>query len=391
VNIQHLFQQIAAQWPAYRGKQRVDSSDSVYSLVVSKSEEVLRPSLGAYPHLLIEGSTGRGNITGSPWISLFDQRLTTSATREFYVVYLFSVDMSTVTLTLAFGTTQFEKQFGGPNKAFPRMRDAAKRLQDMFSHLIPSHFRRGPITLGATPRQKLHYAYEQSAILSYTPYAIGALPGESRLVSDLRDIVQLYTEIVSDPLDVAVDKLVEAVVEPATGPQLIKVIDFELRPVRRTGGAGKGEAKGRRRYSPESRKVGDAGERVSVNYERDRLTKSGRADLANRVVWNAQDAEYVGWDITSFDLDGNEIFIEVKSSVGRTVSAVCFTINEWQAACRPTKRDRYYVYVVTNALSQTPVIERICNPAAYVESGQLACDPIVYELDLRQPEPIPTE
>jgi hypothetical protein len=172
---------------------------------------------------------------------------------------------------------------------------------------------------------------------------------------------------------------------------VIKVIDFELRPLRKGKGAGKGEAKGRRRYSPESRKAGDAGERVSVDYEKNRLTKAGRADLADRVVWHAKDAEYVGWDITSFDLDGNEIFIEVKSSVGRTVSAVFLTINEWQAACHSTRRERYYVYIVTNALSKSPVIERLCNPAAYVESSQLACDPIVYELDLRQPEPTPTD
>jgi hypothetical protein len=45
--------------------------------------------------------------------------------------------------------------------------------------------------------------------------------------------------------------------------------------------------------------------------------------------------------------------------------------------------DRYYLYVVTSALSDKPIIERLCNPAAYVERGQLSCEPIVYELDLR--------
>lgn len=98
---------------------------------------------------------------------------------------------------------------------------------------------------------------------------------------------------------------------------------------------------GRRRYSPESRKVGDAGERVVLSYERDRLTKQGRPDLADRIRWHAQNQEFVGWDITSFDGDDHEIFIEVKSSVGKTISAVNISVNEWQAACDPARRDRY--------------------------------------------------
>jgi hypothetical protein len=315
---------------------------------------------------------------------LFDRRLTRSASREFYAVYLFSVDMSSVTLTLAFGTTQFEKQFGAPKNAFPRMRAAAGRLQEMFSSAMPTRLNRGPITLGATRRQKLHCAYQESVILSYAPYLLSAMPDESQLVADLQELVRLYTDMVSDPLDVTVDKLVEAVIEPAPGPQLVKVFDFELRPPRKSKGSGKGTAKNRRRYSPESRKVGDAGEQVTLDHERDRLTKAGRPDLADRVVWHAKDADYVGWDITSFDPDEIEIFIEVKASAGKTISAVCLTVNEWEAACDPKRREQYYIYIVTNALSKNPVIERLSNPASYVDSGVLICEPIVYELDLRQ-------
>ena len=44
----------------------------------------------------------------------------------------------------------------------------------------------------------------------------------------------------------------------------------------------------KRRFSPESRKVGDAGERVVLDYERMRLIKIGRQDLADRVRGHAQ-------------------------------------------------------------------------------------------------------
>ena len=93
----------------------------------------------------------------------------------------------------------------------------------------------------------------------------------------------------------------------------------------------------------------------------------------------------MGWDITSFDDDGNELFIEVKSSIGKTVSSVDLTVNEWEAACHPSKRGRYRIYIVTKVLSARPHIERLSNPAACVDAGQLSCEPVVYELRLIPP------
>jgi hypothetical protein len=146
-----LILRIAAGWPAYRQKERVDKDDPIYVLVVQKFPQELRHQLVDSDKIVAEGSTGAGNITAAPWIALFDTRVTTSATTGYYVVYLFSTDLKTVTLTLAFGITQFEKQFGGPAAAFPRLRFAATRLQDMFNHLIPPEMSRGPIHLAASP------------------------------------------------------------------------------------------------------------------------------------------------------------------------------------------------------------------------------------------------
>jgi hypothetical protein len=388
ISIRDLIRQIATGWPSYHRKLRVDKTDPVYALVTVDFPKALHPRIASYDNITPEGSTGAGNITAAPWIALFDRRLTTSATSGYYVVYLFSTDMSTVTLSLAFGTTQFDKQFGGPSSAFPRMRSAAARLQEMFNHLIPTHMLRGPIDLRAEPRQKLHYSYEQASILSYPPYSIGALPEESRLVADLQALVKLYTEIVSDPLEATVDRLVEAVIEPAPTVETIQVQDFQPRPPRNTRLTVDPTTRGReRRYSPESRKVGDAGERVVLGYERDRLINLGRPDLADRVRWHGQQQDFCGWDITSFDAAGNEFYIEVKSSIGTTISCINLTVNEWQAACNAKRKERYYIYyLVTNALSVAPRIERLQNPASYVEKGQLGCEAIVYELQLRRPK-----
>ncbi len=381
-SIGDLIRQIAAGWQSYHRKVRVDKTDPVYALVTADFPKALRPYIASYENLTPEGSTGAGNITAAPWIALFDSRLTTSATLGYYVVYLFSTDMSAITLSLAFGTTQFDKQFGRPARAFPRMRAAAARLQEMFNHLIPQQLLKGPISLGAKPQQKLHYSYQQASILSYPPYSLAALPDDMKLAADLLGLLNLYTEIVSDPLEATVDRLVEAVVEPATSARKIEAHDFQPRPnlkVRPTEGTTRGR---QRRYSPESRKVGDAGERVVLRYEKERLTNLGRWDLADRVRCHSQLLEFCGWDITSFDENGDEFFIEVKASIGKTISSINLTANEWGAAKDTRRRERYYIYLVTNALSATPRIERLQNPAAYVESGQLPCEAIVYEMQL---------
>jgi hypothetical protein len=381
--IRDLIREIAADWPSYHRKARVDKADRVYALVTVDCPSTLCRYIAGYDNVTAEGSTGAGNITAAPWIGLFDCRLTTSATSGYYVVYLFSTDMATVTLSLAFGTTQFEKQFGGPLSAFPRMRAAAGRLQEMFNHLIPTQMLRGPIDLHAEPRQKLHHSYEQAAILSYPPYPIGALPEESQLVADLQALVKLYTDIVSDPLEATVDRLVEAVVEPATTVEIIEVQDFQPRRPRNTRLTVDSTTRGReRRYSPESRKVGDAGERVVLRYERDRLINLGRPDLADRIRWHGQQQDFCGWDITSFDAAGNEFYIEVKSSIGKAISCITLTVNEWHAACSAKRKERYYIYLVTNALSVAPRIERLHNPASYVDEGKLPCEAIIYELQL---------
>ena len=63
--------------------------------------------------LIVEGSAGAGNWAAVPWISVFDPAITTSATRGYYVVYLFHVSEPVVHLSLNQGTTNVRDEFGG--------------------------------------------------------------------------------------------------------------------------------------------------------------------------------------------------------------------------------------------------------------------------------------
>ena len=108
----------------------------------------------------------------------------------------------------------------------------------------------------------------------------------------------------------------------------------------------------------------------------------GRLDLVDRIRWHTEKGEYPGWDVTSFDENGQEIFIEVKSSVGKNISCVDLTANEWNAAGNKRNCERYFIYIVTNALSESPTIEKMRNPFGFVSNNELQLEPIVYELSL---------
>jgi hypothetical protein len=382
MSLRALLRDIAVQWPAYAFNKTTDKTAPAHVLVTQTLPAQLKAILDVSSNLKVEGSTGAGNITAAPWIGVFDPRLTTGATNGYYVVYLFSVDMLSVTLTIAFGTTQFENQFGGPKAAFPRMREAVGRLQALFDSHVPVRYSREPIALQATRRQKLHFAYEQAAIFSLPPYHLAALPAEDALIADFLETVRLYGSIVEDPVRPDVEQLLQSSIPDPGPPDTIEVKNFEPRPTTKARNGGKPGT--RRRYSAESRKVGDAGERAVILHEEQKLAKLGRPDLVSKIVHHAAKGEFPGWDITSYDVAGEAIYIEVKASIGKVISTVDITANEWAAAKHEQHKDRYHLYFVTEALSKTPRIEILKGPYAYVTSGQLALDPSVYQLDLRK-------
>lgn len=64
-----------------------------------------------------------------------------------------------------------------------------------------------------------------------------------------------------------------------------------------------------------NRKLGKLGESLVVELERERLTASGRTDLAARVEWTAEArGDGFGYDIATFDALGEHRYIEVKTT-----------------------------------------------------------------------------
>jgi hypothetical protein len=101
----------------------------------------------------------------------------------------------------------------------------------------------------------------------------------------------------------------------------------------------------------ESRRRGRQGEELVLDYERDWLRQHGRPELADGVRWTArEDGDGVGYDVSSFDLDGRERYIEVKTTALRAETPFYITTAELNFAQRHA--DRYALYRVYDVLGE---------------------------------------
>ncbi|WP_336751763.1 DUF3883 domain-containing protein [Aeromonas hydrophila] len=93
-----------------------------------------------------------------------------------------------------------------------------------------------------------------------------------------------------------------------------------------------------------NRDLGLAGELLVMAHEQERLRDAGRNDLAARVEHVALSDSAAGYDILSFNLDGRERFIEVKTTTGP--ASTPFYISENEVAISRQLQERFWLYRV---------------------------------------------
>ncbi|MBU6407884.1 MAG: DUF3883 domain-containing protein [Alphaproteobacteria bacterium] len=82
-----------------------------------------------------------------------------------------------------------------------------------------------------------------------------------------------------------------------------------------------------------NRALGRAGQELALDHVRFTLRQNGRDDLAGKVRWlSEEDGDGAGSDIASFDPDGHDRFIEVKTTNGWDRTPVFITRNELAVA-----------------------------------------------------------
>jgi hypothetical protein len=378
---------LAHSWEPYRAGKTTNKEHLIHKLVVEEIPEVLESWTSNKAKYKFVGSDGQGNILRTPWFATLNLEVTDSATKGYYLVYLISADLKRLVLAIGFGANQFEKQYGRGKKFFDALGNAVANMRINSEHLLAKSLTQTkartnsePVLLDETGDYHLR-AYEQCSIYSLS-YEINNLPSEEELKRDYLEYVTLYDNMSESLLLADVDSYVYEAVDKTTVRSAVQVISFVPRVFKkRKSGASFGSKGNNYRYSKKSDKVGKLGEETVVEFEKAKLIKENRQDLAAKVNWHREDSanRTPGWDITSFDKNGNEIYIEVKASEGAKISDVELTINEWVQAEKHAETNKYKIYLVSDVFSD-PIIEVVENPAKLVKDGVFSLNVSRYQL-----------
>ena len=96
-----------------------------------------------------------------------------------------------------------------------------------------------------------------------------------------------------------------------------------------------------------NKKLGDAGEKLVLNYEIAKLKELGRTDLADKVKHTSKiEGDGTGYDVKSYDKDGGELYIEVKTTMGNERTPFFISVNE--AKFSELNKDKFILYRVYN-------------------------------------------
>jgi len=131
----------------------------------------------------------------------------------------------------------------------------------------------------------------------------------------------------------------------------------------------------------ENKRIGDLGELWVIGYEKRKLIQANKPKLAERISHVAKaEGDGLGYDILSYDLGGNKIFIEVKTTKGNSNSTFYITRNELERSKK--EKDFYRLYRVHKFDEETEKAELL------IIKGDLSnlCEiPLTYKVNIKKP------
>ena len=184
MSLRTALQKITTEWQVARTEQfaRHPVAAFIRDGAPSEVERTLVDRRG----FTVKGGAGAGQWAAVPWISVFDDVVTDSATRGYYVVYLFHSTGSHVHLSINQGTTATRAEFKESTRAV--LHDRAmlmrRRLEDYTQRLPVTS-----IDLGTQAQLPADYCAGHALGVSY---AAADLPSEAVLAEDLNAAVTAY-------------------------------------------------------------------------------------------------------------------------------------------------------------------------------------------------------
>lgn len=354
----------------------VDSSKDYYTEFIKNAPEYLYNYFDKEKYL-IKASVGAGQKSEIPWLCVFNKNITTSATKGIYICYLFKSDMSGFYLVLGQGITTFEELYRREKY------NNIKKVAEYFRNLIDdSKFSRRGIDLKGT--KGLAKGYEAGTILS--KYYAKDSYSNRELINDLIDLKNIYDEICENMSESTYMDIVNNVVGHIDSSHIIadeadRIIKETLREENSSEEnivflerVDIPKYKKKNIYAEITKKTikkidylkkaksnaknGLLGEELVIAYEKERLTKLGRSDLAEKIRWISKEDDGTGYDIISFDIGEfnniKEKYIEVKSTEEKDTGTFYISANELKTMEMLNKQ--YFIYRVYNVKSNNPKV-----------------------------------
>jgi hypothetical protein len=385
-------------FPKIKKGSKVSSDSEIYDLIVRRLPNEIRNSLQTEEYT-IRGSIGKGMMTTHPWISILNPEITTTTQQGLYVVLLFNASFSAFYVSLNQGITYFENKY--KSKKYEFANRVAKYFQEELGDMPRISYE--PINLEAK-RGTLAYGYEQTNIASKR-FEINASLDADSVKTAINEFIEIYDvihqhmlpgkkyeELVESVLfseneafvdiDKAVQDIKDAISKEVRVPSGVKQKLILMTPgkersnrfnklsmpiVKKTDWIEKAR---------EDAITGALGELLILQHEQKRLKAIGLDEYAEKIQHVSIDSDSIGYDIKSYDTDGNgtvkELYIEVKTTtLNRDVN---FYVSKNELNKSHEFNKNYAVYRVYGCND--------INPKFYVAKGPIEdnffLDPVTY-------------
>ena len=314
------------------------------------------------PGYVIKGSAGKGNWAEVPWIAIFDESISTTAQEGYDIVFLFSLDMKKLYLTLNQGYSYFEDEYGFFAKQ--NIKKVAQYWREKLG-TVPNGFSCDPINLSNIKNHRLAKGYEAGCIFA-KEYDLKNLPSQRELEDDLR-VLKLYFqkiksefignsfkttneyiltgETVSEQKEIEEDKKSSSVIDVLLKNKNIIFDETNVPDVILSKHEYKGKATKQdyEKKAAQNRKKGYYGELFVKEYEKQKFVSARKQIYIKDIIHlSHEEGDGAGYDIESRDLKGDKIYIEVKTTSGDINTPFYISENEIKASKQYGKN--YYIY-----------------------------------------------
>lgn len=310
---------------------------------------------------IIRGSVGRGQWSAIPWIAIMDKEITKTPQEGVYLVFLFSHDMKRLYLSLNQGITYYNDQFGknGINKA----RDVAQVIRtNLF--VIDVKYQLKKINLnGEDIKTSLPLGYEAGHICG-VEYNLSNMPDSRIIVEDMINMLVamewLKMHIPIGNYNTAINYMLDQSTLMSADEAEVKDINIDnyknytpkvftsLMIDHQVDNISK-KSKTKTNYIKQYRKnekLGLLGELIILDYENRKLESLGFPEDKRAKHIPPLEGDRRGYDIESFNENGESIYIEVKTT--KSDGSREFYFSSRELAVSKKLGDQYFVYRIFN-------------------------------------------